>query len=109
MVRKGEKCWLPVFSPFPKMFSKGLLLRVVKSWDSVVKSKIMVKNIHTKSTQIIQITMLTRQGRNMKTFFIYMEKIIIQNLMENTTTDVQNIRINNSVIFTLNPFPNDRF
>ena len=33
---KKRKCWLPAFSPFPIMFSEGFL-RVVKSWDCVVK------------------------------------------------------------------------
>ena len=35
----GERknCWLPAFSPFPKMFSKAFFFRVVKSWDCVVK------------------------------------------------------------------------
>ena len=28
-----RKCWLPVFSPFPTIFSKGLFFLVVKSWD----------------------------------------------------------------------------
>ena len=28
---KRRKCWLPAFSPFPTMFSKGLFFRVVKS------------------------------------------------------------------------------
>ena len=39
MVRKhyGKMLWLPAFSPFPKMFSKGLFFRVIKSWDCVVK------------------------------------------------------------------------
>ena len=37
IVGKGEKCWLPVFSPFPKMFSKGLFPTVVKSQDCMVK------------------------------------------------------------------------
>ena len=32
---KGENA---VFSPFPSMFLKGLFVRVVKSWDCVVKS-----------------------------------------------------------------------
>ena len=27
---KRRKCWLPTFSPFPTMFSKGFFLRVVK-------------------------------------------------------------------------------
>ena len=31
-------CWLPAFSPFPSMCSKGFLIRVVKSRDCVVKS-----------------------------------------------------------------------
>ena len=33
-----EKCWLPAFSPFPTMFSKSFFLRVVESWDCLVKS-----------------------------------------------------------------------
>ena len=36
---KRRKCWLPAFSPFPKMFSKASFLRVVKSQDRVVKSR----------------------------------------------------------------------
>ena len=28
-VGKKRKCWLPAFSPFPTMFSKGLFLRVI--------------------------------------------------------------------------------
>ena len=36
---KRQKCWLPVFSPFPTMFSKGFFHRVVKSWDCVVESQ----------------------------------------------------------------------
>ena len=27
------KCWLPACSPFPTIFSKGLIFKVVKSWD----------------------------------------------------------------------------
>ena len=37
-VGKGEKCWLPAFSPFPTVFSKAFFLRVAKSLDCVVKS-----------------------------------------------------------------------
>ena len=37
-IGKRRKCWLPAFSPFPSMFSKGILIRVVKSRDCVVKS-----------------------------------------------------------------------
>ena len=33
---KGEKCWLPAFSHFPTMFSKGFFPKVVKSRDCVV-------------------------------------------------------------------------
>ena len=38
---KRRKCWLPAFSPFPKMFSKASFFRVVKSraylgWHRVV-------------------------------------------------------------------------
>ena len=32
---KRRKFWLPAFSPFPTMFSKGLFLKVVKSRDCV--------------------------------------------------------------------------
>ena len=38
IVRKRRKYWLPVFSPFPTMFSKGFFFRVVKLWDCEVKS-----------------------------------------------------------------------
>ena len=34
---KRRKCWLPAFSPFPTMFSKGYPFRVIKSQDCVVK------------------------------------------------------------------------
>ena len=34
---KSRKCWLPAFSTFPTMFSKGILYRVVKSRDCLVK------------------------------------------------------------------------
>ena len=34
---KRRKCWLPAFSPFPTMFSKGFFFRVIRSWDCVVK------------------------------------------------------------------------
>ena len=34
---KRRKCWLPAFSPFPTMFSKGFVHRVFKSQDCVVK------------------------------------------------------------------------
>ena len=34
---KRRKCWLPAFSPFPTTFSKGFLVRVVKSRVCVVK------------------------------------------------------------------------
>ena len=35
---KRRKCWLPAFSPFPTMFSKGFYFWGVKSRDCVVKS-----------------------------------------------------------------------
>ena len=34
---KRRKCWLPAFSPFPSIFSKGFLFTVVKSRDYVVQ------------------------------------------------------------------------
>ena len=38
IVGKKRKCWLPAFSNFHTLFSKGLLYTVVKSQDCVVKS-----------------------------------------------------------------------
>ena len=38
IVGKGEKCWLPAFSPIPRMFSEDDFLRVIKSSDCMVKS-----------------------------------------------------------------------
>ena len=35
--RKRRKCWLPAFSLFPTMFSKGFFPNVVKSQDNEVK------------------------------------------------------------------------
>ena len=32
-----RKCWLPAFSPFPTLFSKGFFFKVVKSWAWLVK------------------------------------------------------------------------
>ena len=34
---KRRKCWLPAFSPFPTMFSKGFSSGVVKSSHCVVR------------------------------------------------------------------------
>ena len=34
---KRRRWWLPAFSPFPTMFSKGFFFRVVKSRDFAVK------------------------------------------------------------------------
>ena len=34
---KRRKCWLPAFSPFPTMFSKGFCSIIVKSQDCMVK------------------------------------------------------------------------
>ena len=39
IVGKGEKCWLPAFSCFSTMFSKGFWYRVLKSHDCVVKKQ----------------------------------------------------------------------
>ena len=36
--RKGRKCWLPAFSPFPTMISKAFFSRFAKTRDCVVKS-----------------------------------------------------------------------
>ena len=33
IVGKMRKSWLPAIIPFPYMFSKGFITRVIKSWD----------------------------------------------------------------------------
>ena len=38
-----EKEKMQAFSPFPTMFSKGFLYRIIKNPDSVVKSKIQLR------------------------------------------------------------------
>ena len=40
---KRKKCWLPAFSPFHTMFSKGFFLKFVKSWDCAVKGECICK------------------------------------------------------------------
>ena len=37
--RKTRKYRLPAFSPFPQCFAEGFFLRVVSSWDFLVKSE----------------------------------------------------------------------
>ena len=42
IVEKTRKCWIPAFSPFPTMFSKGFLYRVTKVmivWWRFIPSK----------------------------------------------------------------------
>ena len=36
---KRRKCCLPAFSPFPTMFSKGFIFKILKSQDCVVKNQ----------------------------------------------------------------------
>ena len=47
---KRRKCWLPAFSHFPTMFSKGFFLKVIKSWDCVGKSR----HLKTRMTTLYQ-------------------------------------------------------
>ena len=37
MVGKGENAGKPAFSPFPTLFSKGILHKVIKGRDGVVQ------------------------------------------------------------------------
>ena len=37
---KRRKCWLPAFSPFPIMFSKGCMYRVNKSRDCLHRKEL---------------------------------------------------------------------
>ena len=45
---KRRKCWLPAFSSFPTMFSKGFLFKVVKSRDCVGKCEQKFRCFHIK-------------------------------------------------------------
>ena len=47
---KRRKHWLPAFSYFPTEFSKAPFLRVVRSWDCVVKDQgaNLDKNAHLR-------------------------------------------------------------
>ena len=40
---KRRKCWLPAFSPFPTMFSKGFSIGVVKSRDCLIKGLVFTR------------------------------------------------------------------
>ena len=62
--RKRRKCWLPAFSPFPTMFSKGFFLRVVKSQDCEVKSYIFDDDLSS-----LTIENLVGTGENVETVF----------------------------------------
>ena len=44
---KRRKCWLPAFSPFPTMFSKGIFLRVVKSRNKCGKKLNLRQDLDT--------------------------------------------------------------
>ena len=44
-----RECWLPAFSPFFTMFSKGFLYRVIKSRDCVVKGEPLSDDTKLKS------------------------------------------------------------
>ena len=49
----GRKCWLPAFSLFPTMFSKGFFIRQVKSRDcfvTVMKISLEVQPLMRKRT-----------------------------------------------------------
>ena len=70
-----RKCWLPAFSPFPMMLSKGFFLRVVISWECVVKSyganfcslENLSKSFQTLLSQSLAYSQkCTRQMRNKK-------------------------------------------
>ena len=53
---KRGKCWLPAFSPFPTMFSKAFIFRVVKSLDCVVELNgyFRGKKIHMVTVVVFQ-------------------------------------------------------
>ena len=58
---KRRKCWLPSFSPFTTMFSKGFFLKVIKSQDCVVKSETLynISGLHAfRLVKCIQCTVV---------------------------------------------------
>ena len=48
---KRRKCWLPAFSPFPRMVSKALRFRVIKTRDCAGKNK----NVEMMVSDLIKI------------------------------------------------------
>ena len=58
---KRRKCWLPAFSPFPTMFSKGFFFRVLKSPDRVVKNDYLtlyhtIQSFHAPKKEVRKFT-----------------------------------------------------
>ena len=54
---KRRTCWLPAFSPFPTIFTKGFFFRIVKSLDC----EVMSLNV----TQILNVTQNCRKRQRM--------------------------------------------
>ena len=53
-----RKCWLPTFSPFRTMFSRGFIYRVFRSLDCVVKS---LTHYQTTNFRLFQTERVCRQ------------------------------------------------
>ena len=56
IVGKGENAGYQHFLLFPTMFSKGLVLRGVKSWDCVVKVKCEKLYLYLRQMKIFNFT-----------------------------------------------------
>ena len=52
-VEKRRKCWLPAFSSFLTMFSKGFFLGIIKSHGLSGKSKVFVTASTKKSRHVV--------------------------------------------------------
>ena len=52
---KRRKCWLPAFSPFLTLFSKGYFLQVVKILDCVVRNEATVLQLSTNPFKSIDL------------------------------------------------------
>ena len=92
---KRRKCWLPAFSPFPTMFSKGFFFKVVRSWDCVVKSQ-TVKEAITKSDFNFDITCMkffqNRHNRFKVNLSIFHTNIVNYSDFIRSRSDVQSMQ-----------------
>ena len=74
---KRRKCWLPAFSPFSAMFSKGFIYRDVKSCDSVLRVNTKRQNSDWSKLKILADDKL-KVAQMMRLLFNRVENIVVK-------------------------------